>query len=152
MLKFTKKVVYIFVLLQSILALSGCAVHRDHSPEAGNSYDSELSKVMIDFSILAYEENKETLKSKLASTYPKYKLLRRIDEKENEYDTQGFVAYSDEKIIIAIRGSSSIQDWLNNLKVGKYTNSNTSKYCEHAEMHGGFHKVSDHYRSSSIST
>lgn len=140
----------LFLLIVTSL-LSGCAVHRPPSVEAVSNYNPSLSKVMIDFSIYAYEKDNIDLDKKLTSEYPDFKILKKIREDENTYDTQAFVAYNKDKVIVAVRGSSSIQDWFNNIKVGKYTNESTSEYCKYAAMHGGFHLSARYLKGATIS-
>jgi triacylglycerol lipase len=133
------------------LFLSSCAVHREPSPEAVSNYNPLLSRVMIDFSIFAYLKTEDELNKELSLKYQNFTLLKRINEDENPYDSQAFVAYDDYKVIVAVRGSSSFQDWFNNLKVGKFTNKDTLGYCQYAAMHGGFHLSARYLKNAKIS-
>jgi len=122
------------------VCIVSCANFRAAHEQASNMYQPGYSKLLVDFSVLSYIEDETSLINQLSKKYPNYKLLRKIEEDETGYDAQGFVAYNDENIIVAIRGSSSAEDWFNNFKITHFTNDITKSYCPEAAVHGGFHR------------
>ena len=140
------------ILLGNILIfmLSSCASFRKPHKDAVINYEPETSKLLMDFSMFAYIKSYDELERTLKNEYPSYSLLRKIREDENDYDTQGFVAFSKDKVIVSIRGSSSAQDWKNNFKLFAYTNSSLKKHCPKAGVHGGFLESARQLREAEI--
>jgi predicted lipase len=123
------------------VALAACAGFRPASEQAVNYYNPNMASKLADFSDLAYEKDEEKLIESLNNQYPSFSLLRKIGEDETRYDAQAFVAYDDELIIVAARGSEVpfiSMDWRNNAKFFQYKNEKTDTYCEGLGVHGGF--------------
>jgi predicted lipase len=84
---------------------------------------------------IAYEKNKENLEHKLNE------LGFSLDSpliNDDSTDTNGFIAYSNDKVVLAFRGTQEAKDFVQDLKAGKYQRVN-EEYCEKkAFVHGGF--------------
>lgn len=124
----------LLILLMSVL-LYGCGSSASLKPAtngAKESYSPELALTLGKLSDIAYEEvtGEELEKIGFSLDTP------LIEDKAT--DTNGFIAYSEDKVVLAFRGTQEPKDFVQDLKAGQYQRIN-EEYCEKkAFIHGGF--------------
>lgn len=77
-------------------------------------FSLETAQFLVDFAIRAYNDETELNLNEIG-----FELVKFIDNKDS--DTQGFVAKSDNRMVIAFRGTSSLQDAWTDIQISKET-------------------------------
>jgi triacylglycerol lipase len=123
------------LILVVIVFLYGCGFSASIKPainEAKESYSPELALTLGKLSEIAYKEVVHEELEKIGFSLDK----AVIEDKAT--DTNGFIAYSEDKVVLAFRGTQEPEDFLQDLKVGEYQRIN-ELYCDKkAFIHGGF--------------
>ena len=134
------KNIYLAFIAAATIILTGCAssgsgpASADYCPE---SYNSSTALWLGDMANLAYEENKDNVRSELG------KQRLTLDEyviENKKYSVEGFIAYDNEKAVLAFAGTADLKDWKNNAKT--WSEPIPSESCgKQIRFHSGFHEA-----------
>ncbi|MEE9345495.1 MAG: lipase family protein [Methylococcales bacterium] len=123
--------------LISIL-LTGCLGMSSSSskPESCPTYVPSLAYLMAQVSAASYESDRSQLNEALSG------LGLTLDDiiiKESSTGTQGLLAYNNDIIVIAFRGTEDFKDWVSNAQVWENKINNTPNCDQKVSVHQGFH-------------
>lgn len=124
------------ILLSTMfILLCGCGSSASMKPtgkDAKNAYSPKLALILGKLSNIAYEDDLQKKLNKIGFT------LDNPLIKDEPTDTKGFIAYSEDKVVLAFRGTQEPKDFVQDLKSRQYQRIN-EEYCESkAFIHGGF--------------
>lgn len=121
--------IFVFVLL------SGCGSSASIKPttkSAIDTYSPEMALTLGKISEIAYEDDLQEKLREIGFTLDSPLI------KDESTDTNGFIAYSEDKVVLAFRGTQEPKDFVQDLKAGQYQRID-EEYCEKkAFIHGGF--------------
>ncbi|MCY3412759.1 MAG: lipase family protein [Candidatus Heimdallarchaeota archaeon] len=95
------------------------------------SFSLDTAKLLIEFSIAAYEDDSSSMNIPEGYTY-----VKLLDSKET--DTQCLVAKGHENIVIAFRGTTSFKDVESDLEVFKAIFPSSRGFFNKSKVHQGF--------------
>jgi triacylglycerol lipase len=128
------KILYSLAL---VISVSGCATSttRDAPSESSlKKYDPELALTLGNLAEISYEVDL----NKVSAQVDKYGF--KLDEyviNDQETSTNGIILVNDEIVVLAFRGTQEYQDFIQDLKIGKYSKIGHT-YCEgNSKIHGG---------------
>ena len=125
-------------LLVSIL-LTGCFGSSSSSKsESCPAYAPSLAYLMAQVSSAAYESDKNNLIETLSGLGL---TLDDIRIKESNTGTQGFLAYNNDLVVIAFRGTEDFKDWISNVQVWENKINKTPNCDQKVSVHEGFHRA-----------
>ena len=134
------KSIYLAFIVAATIILTGCAssgsgpASTDYCPE---SYNSSTALWLGEMANLAYEENKDTVRSELEK---QGLTLDEYDIENKKYSVEGFIAYDNEKAVLAFAGTADFKDWKNNAKT--WSEPIPSESCgKQMRFHSGFYEA-----------
>ncbi len=132
-----------FLALISIITiiLTGCASSGSGLKMADGycpkSYSSETALWLGGLANLAYEEDRDAVRSKLKV---QNLTLDEYDFRNKKYSVEGFIAYDKDKAVLAFAGTDDIKDLKNNAKT--WSEPVDDQACgKQLRFHSGFHKA-----------
>ncbi|MEE9412919.1 MAG: lipase family protein [Methylococcales bacterium] len=123
-------------LLVSIL-LTGCfGSSSSTKSETCPVYAPSLAYLMAQVSSAAYESDSNKLNDILSD------LGLTLDDvriKDSNTGTQGFLAYNNDLVVVAFRGTEDFKDWISNVQVWENKMNKTPNCDQSVRVHEGFH-------------
>ncbi len=125
------KALKILLVCVSLYGCSSASIKPTSNAAIGN-YSPEIALKLGHLSDIAYESDLAYKLSGIGFTLDGPLIL------DKSTDTNGFIAYSEDMVVLVFRGTQEAKDFARDLKIGKYQKLG-DEYCNgNAYIHGGF--------------
>ena len=129
---------FIFLTIAIILFFSQNTKALKFLPINKNSFDSQKAKDFWFYEVASYCTQNNILNWNVSTVAQKFPNVQQVNVFMNSSgENQAYTAYdeSNDRILVAVRGSANIENWFENLDAFRTTYDK----CDGCEVHAGFH-------------